>query len=80
MAGADKGDVMPQHVGGCQNNGPFLDPYYNTAPSIQGTQKGTIILTTTHVKTRFRAGATVVLGVVGWDYIGIMENQMETSI
>ena len=21
-------------VGGCQNYGPFLDPYYNTAPNI----------------------------------------------
>ena len=29
-------------MGGCQNYGPFLDPYYNMA----GTQKGTIILTT----------------------------------
>ena len=26
---------------GCQNYGPFLDPYYNTAPNIEGTQKGT---------------------------------------
>ena len=30
------------HVGGCQNYGPFLDPYYNTALNIWGTQKGTI--------------------------------------
>ena len=37
-------------MGGCQNYGPFLDPYYNTAPNIYGTQKGTIILTTTHVR------------------------------
>ena len=29
-------------MGGCQNYGPFLDPYYNTAPNIEGTQKGTI--------------------------------------
>ena len=36
-------------MGGCQNYGPFLGPYYSTAPSILGTQKGTIILTTTHV-------------------------------
>ena len=26
--------------GCCQNYGPFLDPYYNTAPSTEGTQKG----------------------------------------
>ena len=36
-------------MGGCQNYGPLLGPYYNTAPNIQGTQKGTIILTTTHI-------------------------------
>ena len=22
------------YMGGCQNYGPFLDPYYNTAPNI----------------------------------------------
>ena len=36
-------------MGGCQSYGPFLDPYYNTAANIQGTQKGTKILTTTHM-------------------------------
>ena len=36
-------------MGGCQNYGPFLDPHYNRAPNISGTQKGTIILTTTHI-------------------------------
>ena len=25
---------MYMHVGGCQNYGPFLGPYYNTAPII----------------------------------------------
>ena len=29
--------------------GPFLSPDFNTAPKIEGTQKGTLILTTTHV-------------------------------
>ena len=37
------------HLGGCQNYGPFLGPYYNMALIIYGTQKGTLILTTTHV-------------------------------
>ena len=23
-----------EYMGGCQNYGPFLDPYYNTAPNI----------------------------------------------
>ena len=27
-------------MGGCENYGPFLDPYYNTAPNTEGTQKG----------------------------------------
>ena len=26
-------------MGGCQYHGPFLDPSYNTAPHIEGTQK-----------------------------------------
>ena len=40
------------HMGGYQTYGPFLDPYYNTAPNIWGTRKGTIILTTTHMYSR----------------------------
>ena len=39
-------------MGGCQNYGPFLDPYYNKALNTKGTQKGTIILTTTHILFR----------------------------
>ena len=38
-------------MGGCQNYGPSLDPYYYTSPNIWGTQKGTILLTTTHMMT-----------------------------
>ena len=57
-------------MGGCQNYGPFLGPYYNTAPIISGAQKGTLILTTTHmfevrfwgvgIGFRFRAGLTAI--------------------
>ena len=47
--GLDLTHIVPVYMGGCQNHGPFLDPYYNTAPNIWGTQKGTIILTTTHM-------------------------------
>ena len=36
-------------MGGCRNYGPFLGLYYNTAPIINGTQKGTLILTTTQM-------------------------------
>ena len=39
------------HMGGCQNYGPFLGPYCNTAPNIWGTQKGAIILTTSHMRS-----------------------------
>ena len=42
----------PKYVSGCQNCGPFLGSYYNMAPNISGTQKGTIVLTTTHVGVR----------------------------
>ena len=27
-------NLSTYHMGGCQNDGPFLDPYYNTAPNI----------------------------------------------
>ena len=33
--------ILGLYLGGCQNYGPLLDPYYNTAPNIWGTQKGT---------------------------------------
>ena len=45
----DYGNPICPYMGGCQNYGPFLGPYYTTAPNIQGTQKGTIILTTIHI-------------------------------
>ena len=35
LAGAVvKAQATDCHVGGCQNAGPFLDPYYNAAPDI----------------------------------------------
>ena len=36
------------HMGGCQNDGPFLGTLNNRCRIITGTQKGTIILTITH--------------------------------
>ena len=44
--------VLIQDMGSCQNYGPFLGPYYDTAPNIWATQKGTMILTTTHIRVR----------------------------
>ena len=37
------------HLGGCQNYGPFLGTLNIRCRIIIGTQKGTIILTTTHL-------------------------------
>ena len=42
-------------MGDCQNYGPFSGPQDNTAPSMWGTQKGTLILTTTHMSSVLRA-------------------------
>ena len=36
-------------VGGCQNYGPLLDPLTTRCRVILRTQKGTMILTTTHI-------------------------------
>ena len=40
--------VKPQHMGGCQNYGPFLGTLNIRCRIIIGIQKGTVILTTTH--------------------------------
>ena len=42
------------HMGGCQNYGPFLGTLNIRGRIIIGTQKGTIILTTTHIITMKR--------------------------
>ena len=39
-------------MGGCQNYGPFLGTLNNRCRIIIGTQTGTIILTTTHIKNQ----------------------------
>ena len=39
----------PQDLGGCQKYGPFLGTLNIRCRTIPGTQKGTIILTTTHL-------------------------------
>ena len=38
-------------MGGCQNYGPVLGTLNNRCRTVLGTQKGTIILTTTHVRS-----------------------------
>ena len=44
-----KASLLKSNVGGWQNSGPFLGTLNIRCRTILGTQKGTIILTTTHV-------------------------------
>ena len=54
-------------MGGCQNYGPLLEPYYNTASNIYGTpKKETIILTTTHILIEYFMSLGHCLWVVGF--------------
>ena len=51
-------------MGGCQNYDPFWGTLHNRCRTITGIQKGTIMLTTTHMGTphrerRFRFGTTI---------------------
>ena len=48
-------------MGGCQNYGPFLGSLNIRDRSIIGTQKGTIILTTTHIEREIRAQCEIIL-------------------
>ena len=41
-------------MGGCQNYGPFLGTLNIRCRNILGTQKGTIVLTTAHIRNVFR--------------------------
>ena len=50
---------MSHHVGSCQNYGPFLGTLNTRCRIIIRTQKGTIILTTTHVNKAFGRGLRV---------------------
>ena len=45
---------MVSYVGGCQNYGPFLGTLNIRCRIILGIQKGTIILTTTYVKSSYQ--------------------------
>ena len=50
------------YVGSCQNSGPVLGTLNTRCRTIIGTQKGTLILTTTHTYTHMREV------VSSWDY------------
>ena len=45
--------IITGYMGGCQNYGPFLGTLDIKCRIVIGIQKGTIILTTTHMPTIF---------------------------
>ena len=54
-------------MGGCQNYGPFLGTLNIRCHIITGTQKGTIILTTTHINPiRFLQLPRLTMSEVSW--------------
>ena len=60
-------------MGGCQNYGPFLGTLNMRGRTIMGTQKGTIILTTTHMSSGLDLGwggpiGDYIYGVFGGTY------------
>ena len=60
------------YVGGCQNFGPLLGTLNVRCRTIQGTQKGTIILTTTHVRIRAH--------IVQYSMCPVMYNTIHTHV
>ena len=53
-------------MGGCQNDGPFLGTLNIRGRIIMGIQKGTTILTTTHIEFRdYRYPLGILLRVYG---------------
>ena len=50
-----------RHMGGCQNYGPFLGTLNNRCRIIIGTQRGTLILTTTHIQKPFQTVSSLSL-------------------
>ena len=81
-------------MGGCQNYGPFLATLNIRCRILIGIQKGTIILTTTHMgimKITEANAHTVTIPIPtaasgvrkadeSWGSIGIVEKKMETTI
>ena len=52
----NKSPHIQMHLGGCQNDGPFLGTLNIRGRIIIGTPRGTIILTTTHFAgSRYRS-------------------------
>ena len=53
-------------MGGCQNYGPFLGTLNIRGRIIIGTQKGTIILTTSHMRIMEKKMETTIMGSIGF--------------
>ena len=70
------------YMGSCQNYGPFLGTLNITGRIIIGTQKGTTILTTTHIGIIENNMETAIIywGSTYRGYIGMTENKMEATI
>ena len=79
--------VSPIHMGSCQNYGPFLGTLNNRCRIIIGTQKGTLILTTTHIlqagsSSRFldNLGCPLISGLGFGVYLGCQEGVGLTAL
>ena len=61
--------AVADNMGGCQNYGPLLRTLDIRCRTIIGTQKGTIILTTTLLLLVLQLGAdAAAVAVQGWNY------------
>ena len=57
--------ILRLHMGGCRNYGPFLGTLNIRCRITIGTQKGTIILTTTHIPLHDMKGYRNCEGILG---------------
>ena len=57
--GSPRVPVSLWYMGGCQNYGPFWGTLNDSCRIIIGTQKGTIMLTTTHILIGYFGGLSV---------------------
>ena len=70
--------LVQMEVGSCQNYGPFLGTPNIRCRTILGTQKGTIILTTTQVENCPNSSKVQITGpqaVLSYDIRGFSENK-----
>ena len=68
------------YMGGCQNHGPFLGSLNTRGRIIIGTQKGTTILTTTHIYIYIYTHAHVCTSICVYIYICNIINYISMKI